>query len=483
MKIDISTQSYLNTRADGLLVFTTEEWKPEVAEVDRLLQGALVRSLARQKYRGKAGEVAVLDTHGKTPAEIMIIAGGSDDGFKMRRSILLALRKARESGVEYLCVRADGFSPERLEMLSHMVVLSLYNFDKYKKPDDTRKDIDHVRLLVGEKSHAVKAAVHTGEVEAHAVCYARDLVNEPAGVVTPSYLASRAIELARGQKWMRCRVFDRKWMERQGMGGVLGVARGSREEPRFIVMHYRSLRPRKRLAIVGKGITFDSGGLSLKANDHMMAMKCDMSGAATVLGIFSALADLNPSVDIIGVIPATENMPGGAAYKPGDILRMMNGKTVEILNTDAEGRLILADALVYAEQQKPDWIIDLATLTSACVIALGDNCAGLMSTDEVVKRALLKAAAEAGERVWELPLIEEYKETLKSEVADLKNSNYGREGGAIKAGLFLNEFVKSTPWAHLDIAGPAFLEKEIGPNTKGGTGHGVGTLLRLIRSF
>ncbi|MEW6369001.1 MAG: leucyl aminopeptidase [Acidobacteriota bacterium] len=479
MKVEIGTENPIASAVDGLLVFVDTGWKGQVEAIDRALDGALRRALSRQMFKGRPGDVAIFETSGKIQAQVIVVAGDSPDGVKGRRAVFLGCRKARDAGVRTLAVDAKAMSPDRLTLLAEMAVLSLYTFDRYRRVEE-RKEIRSVRVLVGRKSRERREAIRLGTIIGEAACYARDLVNEPPSIVTPRYLARCAVELQRRRAGVRCEVRDAKWMERQGMGGILGVARGSHEEPRFIVIRYRPRRGSIRIALVGKGITFDSGGLDLKTADGMATMKCDMSGAASVLGVFAALPRLRPSSEVIGIIPATENMPGGAAYKPGDILRIMNGKTVEIVNTDAEGRLILADALVYAERQKPDWIIDLATLTGACVIALGANCTGLMGDDAGLKKALMEAADGAGERVWELPLLEEYKETLKSDVADVKNSGYGKDGGAIKAGLFLKEFVESTPWVHLDIAGPAFMEKELAASGKGATGHGVATLLRLI---
>lgn len=482
MKIETGTENYLNARTDGLMLFAGEKCQSELADLDRKLGGALAKALSREMFRGKAGDLCVFPTHGKIKPEVLVIAGEATDVNGLRRAAYQACRKARDAGARALSIVA-GDSADRAGTLAEMAVLSLYVFDRYKKRDDKKKEIATVRVLIGKGGRASREAVIRGQILGQAACYSRDLVNEPAGVVTPSHLAERAKEIAKRNRAISCNVFGPGWMKQKGMGGLLGVAQGSRQEPRFIVLQYRpGGRATKRIAIVGKGITFDSGGLSLKTADQMVTMKCDMSGAAAVLGTFTAIADLKPGVEVLGIIPTTENMPGGAAVKPGDILRMMNGKTVEVLNTDAEGRLILADALVYAEKQKPDWIIDLATLTGACVVALGDACSGLMGTDDKLKDALRTAAAEGGDRIWELPLLDEYKETIKSDLADIKNANYGRDGGAIKAGLFLREFVEKAPWAHLDIAGPAFMEKEIGFYGKGATGHGVGLLLRLCMS-
>jgi leucyl aminopeptidase len=265
-----------------------------------------------------------------------------------------------------------------------------------------------------------------------------------------------------------------------GMGAFLGVAAGSEQPPRFIHLSYVPARPRRRVAIIGKGITFDAGGLDLKTAEGMLRMKDDMSGAAAVLGIMRALPTLAPAVEVHGLIAATENMPSGTAFRPGDVLRAMNGTTIEIGNTDAEGRLTLADAICYArEHVKPDEMIDMATLTGACVVALGPQCSGLFSNNQPLARRLLGAAEAAGERVWQLPLIDEYREGLKSEVADINNVGQ-RGGGAITAALFLKEFAGDTPWAHLDIAGPAFTERDTPLAPKGGTGVAVRTLLAYL---
>lgn len=479
MKVELGTGKYATTKAAALVVFAGESWKRDLADLDRHVGGALGRTLARERFKGKPGDVSVFQTHGRIAAGLIVVAGNSEDPFLLRRSAYLAFRRSRDAGAPTLAIAAAGASVERISLLAEMAELAAYSFDRYRQTDERNRLVRAV-VLVERRSAEREEAVRVGSLFARAACYARDLVNEPAGTMTPRFLANRAIEIGRMSPAIRCEVRGPRWIRAQGMGGLMGVARGSREEPRFIVLRYRGRKPTKRIALVGKGITFDSGGLSLKTADQMVTMKCDMSGAAAVLGVFTALSELKPRIEVIGVVAATENMPGGAAYKPGDILRIMNGKTVEVLNTDAEGRLILADALVYAEKQKPDWIIDLATLTGACVVALGDNCTGIMGTDASLKKALLAAAEASGERAWELPLLEEYRDTIKSDVADIKNANYGRDGGAIKAGLFLKEFVASTPWVHMDIAGPAFMEKEIGFYTKGATGHGVGTLLRLF---
>jgi leucyl aminopeptidase len=300
-------------------------------------------------------------------------------------------------------------------------------------------------------------------------------------VVTPAYLAKRAAEIARAGG-LRLKILERADCARLGMGAYLGVAQGSEQPPKFIHLTYTpKRRPRRRVAVIGKGITFDSGGLDLKPADGMVRMKDDMSGAAAVLGLFQALPKLKPPVEVHGLIAATENMPSGMAQRPGDIVKAMNGLTIEIGNTDAEGRLTLADALAYAAKVvKPDEMVDLATLTGAIVIALGLGVSGLFASDEALAGRLLIAAEAAGERLWRLPLHEEYKEGIKSDIADLNNISSQRGGGAIVAGLFMRDFTGGLPWAHLDIAGTAFTERELPLGPKGGTGVAVRTLLHYL---
>src|SRR5206468_5406773 len=304
-------------------------------------------------------------------------------------------------------------------------------------------DTKHIKR-VESQARALRAGVRT----------VRDLGNAPANVITPTHLAERAEEMARSVG-VKCTVYRRKEIERMKMGGLLAVNRGSAEEPRFIVLEYTPRKARAHVALVGKGITFDSGGISIKPADKMEEMKFDMCGAAAVIGTMQAASMLALDVRITGVIASTENLPGGGAYKPGDIIRTMSGKTIEIVNTDAEGRVILADALHYASQQKPDHILDYATLTGACVVALGSEAAGLFSNNDELAQKLIACGEETGERVWRLPEWDEYKELIRSDWADVKNSG-GRWGGAISAALFLKEFVDCPSWAHFDIAGTAY---------------------------
>jgi leucyl aminopeptidase len=309
----------------------------------------------------------------------------------------------------------------------------------------------------------------------------RDLSNAPGNERTPTRIGQRAEEVAKAHG-LKCTVYDKRAIEKMKMGGLLAVNKGSHEEPRFIVLEYHPRRAKTHVALVGKGITFDSGGISIKPADKMEEMKFDMCGAAAVIGTMQAAAMLGLEVRITGVIASTENLPGGAAYKPGDIIRTMSGKTIEIVNTDAEGRVILADALHYASQQKPDHILDYATLTGACVVALGSEAAGLFSNNDELAQKLIACGEETGERIWRLPEWDEYKELIRSDWADVKNSG-GRWGGAISAALFLKEFVDCPSWAHFDIAGTAYAEHETARESRGATGAGVRLTLKFLESL
>jgi leucyl aminopeptidase len=364
--------------------------------------------------------------------------------------------------------------------LAEGVVLASYRFTTYKT-DPKPVALERV-VVVDDGGRTTTAALTTGQAVANAVCVARDLVNEPGGTLTPSVFAERAVNLGRDHEFA-VRVRDERAIKRARLGGLLGVNRGSTEPARFVELSWAPTRPKATVALVGKGITFDSGGLSLKSTEGMKTMKGDMGGAAAVLATFCALTAVRPQVKVLGYLPLTDNMPGGDATRIGDVLRIRNGTTVEVLNTDAEGRLVLADALVMASDARPDAIIDVATLTGAVKVALGDKMAGLMGNDDDIIARVQAAADAAGEMVWHLPLPDYLRPKLDSEVADLKNVG-GRDGGALVAGLFLKEFVTAgIPWAHLDIAGPAESTENDGELRKGGTGFGVRTLVNLLEAF
>jgi leucyl aminopeptidase len=406
-----------------------------------------------------------------------IVAGlGKKDKFnteKLRRAAASAAQRARTLDLaEISAVPPAGDRAENAQAVVEGIALALYEYKRFKSRNNKPLKLHTVRVD-GDAD-----AIRRGEIYARATCLTRDLVNDPPSVCTPRYLAEAAKRIAK--KGVGIRVFDEKQIAKLKMGGLQGVAIGSTEPARFVHLTYKARGARKTIALVGKGITFDSGGLCLKPADGMLNMKDDMSGAGAVIGVMSALAELKPRVNVHGIFAATENMPGGSAYKTRDVLRAMNGKTMEIINTDAEGRLVLADALSYASKLKPSEIIDLATLTGACVVALGPEISAIFTASDKIQKGLLACAKAQGEKLWPLPLENEYMDMIKSDVADMKNSG-GRWGGAITAALFLREFVEEgIPWAHLDIAGPALVESDRPYRPAGGTGVMVRTLLRYL---
>ncbi len=491
MKLTFVPRSLLEAEGDVLIVGAYAEEKrlpPAVAALDRALKGLLSEVLRSEKFEGKPDQVTSVHTAGRLPAKRVLVVGlGKRKDLNpevVRRASAAALRRSRDLGAKIVSAQllGDGLSPKaRAQALAEGALLGTYTFDRYKR-EKNQKVVAELRVVDPQRrlQPHVQDGLGLGEIFATATCFARDLVNEPANHVTPTYLSKVAAQIAKEGR-LRLKVYDRADCQKMGMGAYLGVAQGSHEPPKFIHLAYAPrTRPRRKVAVVGKGITFDSGGLDLKPADGMLRMKDDMSGAAAVLAIMRSLPALGLPLEVHGIIAATENMPSGAAQRPGDIVRAMNGTTIEIGNTDAEGRLTLADALAYAVKEvKPQEIIDLATLTGAIVVALGNLCSGVMWSNKPLADRVLAASEAAGERMWPLPLIDEYKELLKSDVADLNNVG-PRGGAALTAGLFLRDFAGSTPWVHVDIAGTAFSEKDLPLGPKGGTGVGVRTLLAYL---
>ncbi len=492
MKVAIVTKRLEEVSADALVVglYAEEKRLPDgLARLDRAAGGRLKAALEAEQFKATAGQV----THVHALGRRIVVAGlGPRTGTTaevLRRAAAAGVRRARDLGARTVAAEVLGDrlpARQRAQALVEGALLGTYTFERYKKEKADRVVAEFFVVEAdARRGREVAEGVARGEAFGRATVLARDFINTPAKDLSPTDLARAATDLAKEKK-LGVTVYDRAECRKMGMGAFLGVAAGSDEPPRFIHLTYRPpsapARKRKRVALIGKGVTFDSGGLDLKPSDGMRHMKYDMAGAAAVLGVMSALPALKPPVEVHGLIAATENMPSGSATRPGDVLRAMNGMTIEIGNTDAEGRLTLADALCYAAARvKPDEVVDLATLTGACVVALGPLCAGLMANNRVLAKRLLEAADGAGEHVWELPLIDEYRENLKSDVADLNNVG-PRGGGAITAGLFLKEFAGAMAWAHLDIAGPAFTEKDLPLAPKGATGTAVRTLLTYLTS-
>ena len=497
MKLECALAPLADAEGDVLLVerFRGERGLPPVlARLDGTLATHLSKALAEEGFEGKVGDTAYFHTLGRLKVTRVVVVGLGErsklDLEAIRKAASAGAKRARDLGAKTVAaglLGEGGNMPARgrAQALAEGILLGCYGFTKYKTAQKNGKQIETVRILVRDRRTLAQAreGLRVGSILAEATSLARDLINEPANSVTAARLAQVAQEIARGGK-LTVKIYDTAQCEAMGMGAFLAVTRGSQHPAKFIHLTYKpARRARRRVALIGKGITFDSGGLDLKSAEAMERMKDDMSGAAAVLGVMQALPRLGIRVEVHGLIAATDNMPSGSAYRPGDILRAMNGKTIEVHNTDAEGRLTLADALAYANLRvKPDEIVDIATLTGACTIALGQICSGVMGNHERLEARVLKAAAEAGEKMWRLPLFEEYLEGLKSEIADLRNTG-PRAGGALTAGLFLKEFAGTTPWVHLDIAGPAFTEKDLPYAPKGGTGTGVRTLLTYLMSL
>lgn len=504
MKVTVVSTNPVQTPADLLAVFATKDKNfdltLEAQAIDKALSGLISDIAKEESFEGAMGKTLHVYPQGKVSAKRVFVVGtGSvhDLSFYDLESLFAVIgRKAKDAGAKTVVVAIPNvltkqFGAEKVGEAAVMgVTLGTYTFLKHKQADVQKKDktIDALTLLTPSSprssvSSSLEQGASRGAVVARAIVMTRDLVNEPPSITTPTYLAGVAEGIAKSNKGITCEVLSKPEMKKLGMGGLLGIAQGSDEEPKFVKLEYKG-GSGKTVALVGKGITFDTGGLSLKPSEGMETMKLDMAGAAAIIGVFSVLSELKPKVNVVGLLSITENMPSGKAIKPSDVVRAMNGKTIEVLNTDAEGRVVLADGLSYAvEKVKPDVMIDVATLTGACMVALGEEIAGIFSNNRQLAEALKSVASASGEKIWELPLAKEYKELLKSTVADIKNISGKRYGGATNGALFLQEFVPDIiPWAHLDIAGPAFAEKDSPLTPRGGTGFGVALLLEYLKN-
>lgn len=495
MEIEVTSADITHVEADAIVVNLFEGLRQPAGAteaVDKALGGAIAQLIVQGEIKGRLGETDIIHTLGRLPARIVAVAGlGKQQEFDLDKvravagDFSRALRKLNCHRIATILHGAGvgGIEPETsAEAIVEGSILGLYTFNKYKKPE--YEDLERMIIVEGDESKttAVERGIHRGKIIAEATSLARDMVNEPSNYMTPTRMSEVARELAEKYS-LKLDVLDSNDMAQMGMGALLGVAKGSNEPPKLIVIDYRGDEESKdTLGLIGKGITFDSGGISIKPSDGMGEMKDDMAGGAAVMAALSAIARLQPKINVTGIVPATENLPSGTAFKPGDILKAMNGKSIEVVSTDAEGRLILADALSYAVKHGLSPLIDLATLTGACRVALGDGYSGVFGNDQQLIAGVLKAASEAGEKLWHMPMPEEYREQNRSDIADVKNTG-NRYGGAITAALFLSEFVANTPWVHIDIAGTAFSSKENGYIVKGATGVGVGTLANIAQSL
>lgn len=500
MKLTYSKGKLNTVKADSLIVLTFSDkdlLAKTVNRLDKYLNGQLNALVSAGDFKGKEKEVVVLyPTNSDMKSKRVIIVGlGEREKItleKIRRSCAVASKKAQSLKSETIAIEFPDYSllkdkiNEDLSYIAQSVaegsVLALYKFDKYLTNEEQKSHkVKEVIVFSEEDSKDIREGIRVADIVCSAVYLARDLANAPANEIYPETLAQAAINS--GKKYgYKVKVLGKPEIEKLGMGGLLAVNSGSARPPRFIIMEYKgNPRSKETYVIAGKGITFDSGGLSIKPAQGMEEMKMDMSGAAAVIATMEAVARLKLPVNLVGLVPATENMPGGSAYRPGDIIRTYSGKTIEVINTDAEGRIILADALGYAQRYKPAAIIDLATLTGACVVALGYFATGMFGNDEKLMEEIKKAGEKTYERVWQMPTWDEYDQLIKSDVADVKNSG-GRWAGAITAAKFLQKFVGNYPWVHLDIAGTAMLDKEYDYQPKGGSGVGVRLLVEFFRN-
>jgi leucyl aminopeptidase len=502
MKLSFQKSTVKRIASDIVAVFLFED--PELLKEEAK---TLTRAISSVKtlfdagdFRGKEDEIALVYDKSLASKRLMIIGLGVSKKLtleKLRRAAARAARKAKSLKVSTIAMRfpdlafvggSIGESVENIaQSMAEGATLGLYKYDKYITVKEDKGETPKIEEVVffyesGEEAYQLRKGIKIAKAICDAAYFARDLANAPGVEIYPETLAAAAMETAK-KHGFKGKVLGMKEIQDMKMGGLLAVSKGSARPPRFITLEYGPAGTNAdTVVLVGKGVTFDSGGISIKPAANMGEMKMDMSGGAAVLGTIQAAADLRLPIHLVGLIPAAENMPSGSASLPGDIITIMNGKTVEVDNTDAEGRLILADALAYAERYKPKLVIDLATLTGACVVALGHFATGMLGTDEGQMARLKKAGDKTHERVWQLPLFEEYDKLIKSDVADVKNTG-GKWAGAISAAAFLRKFIGDYPWIHLDIAGTAMLEEPTDYEPKGGSGVGVRLLVEFLRNW
>ena len=494
MDVKVTTQSCKNIDVQALAIPVFKDEKPTeglLKMLDEAMGGLISSVIASEEFAAKEGETAYFHLSGKTlnARRLLLIGCGERDEYKARQVAQMAgtaARFLRSKSAKTIAVvpRVEGDAERAAQTVVEGAIMGLFEPDKYRTREKEERELERIEVVVeGADTKPLQRAVERGRIIGESVNFTRDLANEPGGYMTPTILAERAKEVAK-KFGLAVDVLDQKRMEKLGMGSLLGVSRGSDEPPKLIVLKYEPAKANKQakgelLALVGKGITFDSGGISLKPGENMELMKYDMTGAATVIGCMRAIAQLKPAIPVLGLAPCSENLPSGKATKPGDILRAMTGKTIEVINTDAEGRLVLADAIAYAKKLGATQIIDMATLTGAVSIALGDVNTAILGTDQILIEGVIAAGREVGERFWQLPLDKEYSNQIKSDIADIKNVG-GKKAGTITAAAFLKEFADDTSWAHLDIAGTAWGDPATPYRAKGPTGIAVRTLIEFV---
>ena len=495
MRIFVKKGNLAEAKSQAVILTFFEDQKKltgAALQIDQKCNGLISDLLKNRDFEGKLSQTSVIYTKDLLPSKRITLLGlgksAEVDLDKIRGAYAKVMQHLRSLNIKETAFSIDWkMISETKEKIIQAVVegalLGLYQYNPYKTVGlEDLKEMEQLNIICeGNDFNLIESEIKKTQIITDAVYFARDLVSAPSNEMTPSIMAKKAQQLGR-RKNLVCKVLDKKRMNELGMNSLLGVASGSNEEPKFIILEYSGGKKREApIVLIGKGLTFDSGGISIKPSEKMDEMKTDMSGGAAVMGAIMAALNLELPLNIVGLIPATENMPSGTAYKPGDILKSYSGKTIEVINTDAEGRLILADALSYASNYKPVAIIDVATLTGACIVALGDDVIGMLGTNDKLKSEINKAAKATGEFVWELPLWESYSELIKSDIADYKNSG-GRAAGTITAAAFLSKFVGDFPWVHLDIAGPAWTVKDRTYIPKGASGVTVRLLVELLRN-
>lgn len=489
MEVKADASKFYEIECDALVVGVYEGEKPDtdtLADIDKRTGGVLTSLIETGEFTGKSGESAYIHNPGEMKARRLLLMGaGKQEEFttdNVRRMAGTAARTLRGKKARNFAFLRRSQLPisDSAEAATEGALLSLFDPDKYHTSDKTENHLDAMILASTEGgSDDLKRGVERGRIIAEATNFGREVINEPSNVMTPTELARRAEEVAKTYG-LELDVLEEAQMKDMGMGSLLGVAQGSAEPAKMIILRYTpKVESNETIAIVGKGVTFDTGGISIKPSDGMEKMKYDMAGGATTIAAMRAIAQLKPSVNVIGMVPAVENMPGGRAQRPGDVVRAMTGKTIEVINTDAEGRLILADAVAYARKLGATKIVDLATLTGAVSIALGDVYVAILGNNQEWIDTVISASKKSGEKLWQLPLDKEYREQIKSEIADIKNVG-GRKAGTITAAYFIREFVEDTPWAHLDIAGTAWNDSNKPYLSVGPTGVCVRTLVNLV---
>jgi leucyl aminopeptidase len=495
MKFQGITGNFAGANADALAVpvFKGEKASSGVLKDLDKLTGGLVSSVMRaEEFKGEAGQIAFLrfaPNNGTKAGRLLLIGAGDKNEYKAHSIASLAgtaARFLRKRNIKSLALlpRGKSSAAEAGQNAVQGFITSQFELDKYKTKDKNKKAVTGLVICVeGARPADLRAGIDRGRAIGEAMNFTRDLANEPPNILTPTEMAKRAQAMAR-EFGLKCEVLDEARMTKLGMGSLMSVSIGSEQPAKMIVLKYTPTKSTAKkgemLALVGKGITFDTGGISLKPGENMDAMKYDMSGGATVLGTMRAIAQLKPSVPVLGVVAAVENMPDGKASRPSDVVHAMNGKSIEILNTDAEGRLILADAVAYAEKQGATRIVDMATLTGAVIIALGDINTGIMGNDQRLVDEIIACGKDTGEGFWQLPVSPEYSKQIKSDIADIKNIGPRGKAGTIMGAVFIQEFIGKAKWAHLDIAGTAWSDNAKPHQAKGPTGVAIRTLLRLV---